>query len=40
MVEFLPQELIVQPSWSHELMQHYWLARHTPQLDDQQAAKG
>lgn len=24
MQEFLPQGKIVQPNWSHELMQHYW----------------
>jgi len=24
MIEFLPQEPIRQPQWSHELMSHYW----------------
>lgn len=24
MQEFLPRSTVVQPVWSHELMQHYW----------------
>lgn len=27
MAEFLPREAITQPSWSHEIMREYWLAK-------------
>jgi len=27
MAEFLPRESVRQPSWSHELMSHYWLVK-------------
>jgi tRNA (adenine37-N6)-methyltransferase len=27
MAEFLPRDIVRQPPWSHELMQHYWLKR-------------